>query len=100
MPSFAKAIPKRYAGDAKVSGSAAWSRDSRSYGVADGAAAGEASVSFFLVDDFFVVVFLAAGAVVVVVTIDSFLLAHDDMKKPTATRAAMEQIRDCFIGCG
>ena len=63
---------------------------------------------FFLVDDFLVVVldFLLAivvdffsGAVVVVV-IDSFLLAHVDIKKPTATRAAMEQIRDCFIGCG
>jgi hypothetical protein len=63
---------------------------------------------FFLVDDFLVVVldFLLAivvdffaGAVVVVV-IDSFLLAHDDIKKPTATRAAMEQIRDCFIGFG
>ena len=70
---------------------------------------------FFLVEDFLVVVvdFFVAGAVdfflvvdavselvVLVVVIDSFLLAHDDIKKPTATRAVMEQIRDCFIGCG
>ncbi len=70
---------------------------------------------FFLVEDFFVVVvdFFVAGVVdlflvvdavselvVLVVVIDSFLLAHDDIKKPTATRAVMEQIRDCFIGCG
>ena len=50
---------------------------------------------FVLVEDIFV-----AGAVVVVVVIDSFSLAHDDIKKPTVTRAAMEQIKDCFIGCG
>lgn len=70
---------------------------------------------FFLVEDFFVVgvdffvagvvdLFLVVDAVselvVLVVVIDSFLLAHDDIKKPTATRAVMEQIRDCFIGCG
>jgi hypothetical protein len=70
---------------------------------------------FFLVEAFFVVVvdFFVAGVVdlflvvdavaelvVLVVVIDSFLLAHDDIKKPTATRAVMEQIRDCFIGCG
>ena len=96
--------------------SAAWCREPGSYGVADGEADGDASVSvFFLVEDFFVVVvdFFVAGAVdfflvvdavsellELVVVIDSFLLAHDDIKKPTATRAVMEQIRDCFIGCG
>jgi hypothetical protein len=87
--------------------SAAECREPGSYGVADGDAAGEtdgeAPVSvFFLVDDFLVVVvdFMVAGAVVVVVVTDSFLLAHDDIMKPTATRAAMEQIKDCFIGCG
>jgi hypothetical protein len=66
------------------------------------------------VEDFFLVVvdFFVAGAVdffvvvdavellVLVVVIVSFLLAHDDIKNPTATRAVMEQIRDCFIGCG
>lgn len=74
-------------------------RDPGSYGVADGDAdvAGEAPVSFFFV---VVVAFLVAGAVVGVVIIDSFWLEHDDIKKPTATRAAMEQIRDCFIRCG
>ena len=63
-------------------------------------------------DDFFLVVvdFLVAGAVVLdffvlvalvlLVVIDSVLLAHDDIKEPTATRAAMEQISDCFIGYG
>jgi len=61
-------------------------------------------------DDFFVVDFFVVCAVVLdffvvcalalVVVIDSVLLAHDDIKQPTATRAAMEQIRDCFIGCG
>ena len=94
-------------------GSAAWCRGSDSYGVADGDASGEASASvFFLVDDFFLVVvdfllagaavddFFVADAVVLVVVIDSFLLAHDDIKKPTATKATMEQIRDCFIGYG
>lgn len=68
-----------------------------------------------MVEDFFVVVadFFVAGAVdfflvvdavsellELVVVIDSFLLAQDDIKKPTATRAVMEQIRDGFIGCG
>ena len=67
---------------------------------------------FFLDDDFFLVMvdFFVAGALVLdffvavalvfVVVIDSVLLAHDDINKPTATRAAMEQISDCFIGCG
>ena len=55
-----------------------------------------------MADDVCVVVvdFFVAGAVVVVVVIDSFLLAHDDIKKPTMSRAAMEQITDCFISCG
>ena len=60
---------------------------------------------FVVVVDFFVAgavdLFLVVDAVSeLVVVIDSFLLAHDDIKKPTATRAVMEQIRDCFIGCG
>ena len=81
---------------AKVLCSAAWRREPGSYRVAAGEANGEAPVSVFvLVEDIFV-----AGAVVVVVVIDSFSLAHDDIKKPTVTRAAMEQIQDCFIGCG
>jgi hypothetical protein len=50
--------------------------------------------------DLFLVVDAVSELVVLVVVIDSFLLAHDDIKKPTATRAVMEQIRDCFIGCG
>ena len=69
---------------------------------------------FFLVEVFFLVVvdFFVAGAVdfflvvdavsellVLVVVIDSFLLAHDVIK-PAAARTAMEQISDCFIGCG
>ena len=80
-------------------------REPRSYGVGDG----EASVSFFFLEDFFVVDFFVVCAVVLdffvvaalalLVVIDSVLLAHDDIKTPTATRAAMEQIRDCFIGC-
>ena len=49
--------------------------------------------------DFFLVV-AAVELVELVVVTDSFLLAHDDMKKPMATRAVMEQITDCFIGCG
>ena len=53
---------------------------------------------FFLV--VVVVDFLVTGAVVVVVVMDSLSLAHDDIRKPTVTRAATEQIRDCFIGCG
>lgn len=54
-------------------------------------------VDFFVagVVDFFFVVSVLAELVVV---IDSFLLAHEDIKKPTATRAVIEQIRDCFIG--
>jgi hypothetical protein len=59
-------------------------------------------VDFFVagVVDFFLVVAAVSELVVLVVVIDSFLLAHDDIKKPTATRAVTEQIRDCFIGCG
>ena len=95
--------------------SAAYGREPGSYGVAAGEADGDASVSvFFLVEVFFLVVvdFFVAGAVdfflvvdavseldVLLVVIDSFLLAHDAIK-PTAARTAMEQISDCFIGCG
>ena len=90
---------------------AAWRREPGRYGVAAGEAEGAASVSIFFLDDaFFLVVvdflagavldFFVAVALVLVVVIDSFLLAHDDIKEPTATKAAMEQIRDCFIGCG
>jgi hypothetical protein len=62
--------------------------------------------AFFLVEDFFMADFFVTGAVdflvveaveELVVVIDSFLLAQDDIKKPTATRAVMEQIRDCFM---
>ena len=60
---------------------------------------------FFVVVDFLVagavvLDFFVAAALVLLVVIDSVLLAHDDMSKPTVTRAAMEQISDCFIGCG
>ena len=94
--------------------SAAYGREPGSYGVAAGEADGDASVSvFFLVEVFFLVVvdFFVAGAVdfflvvdavselVLLVVIVSFLLAHDAIK-PTAARTAMEQISDCFIGCG
>ena len=59
-------------------------------------------VDFFVAGavDFFVVVDAAVELLVLDVVIVSFLLAHDDIKNPTATRAVMEQIRDCFIGCG
>lgn len=88
---------------------AACCREPGSYGAGVGDAAGEL---VFFVEDFLVVVadffagavdFLVVAAVelveLVVVT-DSFLLAHDDMRKPMATRAAIGQITDCFIGCG
>lgn len=50
--------------------------------------------------DFFVPVLLMldflAGALVLAV--DSFWLAQEEARKPTATRAAMVQISECFIG--
>jgi hypothetical protein len=60
---------------------------------------------FLVVVDFFVVAavvldFFVVAALVLLVVIDSVLLAHDDTNKPTAARAAMEQISDCFIGYG
>jgi len=49
-------------------------------------------VDFFVAGavDLFLVVDAVSELVVLVVVIDSFLLAHDDIKKPTATRAVME----------
>jgi hypothetical protein len=84
------------------------------YGVADGDAAGEASVSaFFLVEGFLVVVaaflvvvsffaavsFFVVAAVELDVVIVSFLLAHEVIK-PTTARTAIDVISDCFISCG
>ena len=54
----------------------------------------------FFVVDFFVLLMLdfLAGAVVLAAVVVSFWLAQEETKKPTATKAVIVQISECFIG--